>query len=79
MDIDIPDLYNDIINRIFQHYDIYYENKEEFIREIIMNYLKDKIHKNTYFIANKKEIDILYNKVIDNINENTLKYEEINY
>mgnify|MGYP001257162947 FL=1 len=79
MDIDIPDLYNYILNKIFQNYDIYYENKEEFIKNIIKDYLKNKIHKNTYFIDNKKEIDVLYNKVIDNINENTLEYEEINY
>ncbi len=67
MDELIVDCFEDILIKITSNYEVYFENKEEFIKLNISNFIKEK---------NDEVSNMIFNRIIDDINKSVENYEE---
>lgn len=67
MDELIVDCFEDILSKITSNYEVYFENKEEFIKLNISNFIKEK---------NDEVSNMIFNRIIDDINKSVENYEE---
>lgn len=67
MDELIVDCFEDILSKITSNYEVYFENKEEFIKSNISNFIKEK---------NDEVSNMIFNRIINDINKSVENYEE---
>ena len=60
MDELIVDCFEDILSKITSNYEVYFENKEEFIKSNISNFIKEK---------NDEVSNMIFNRIINDINK----------
>jgi hypothetical protein len=67
MDELIVDCFQDLLSKITSNYEDYIESKEEYIKSNISNFIKEK---------NDEINNMIFNRIIDDINKSVENYEE---